>query len=170
MGIKTRNPGLNAISRTILPERRFREYWESVEKKPKEEHRFTDVAKMIGAKIRTRKDKVLATCADGKFHAIERIAEIADISQDEAKATIGYLSRKPSGVLVETNGSKVNPKYKLKPGSGKRIDLSHVLEEIEPFSHDLERQGKCHSLAEYAPGVILTAVQQLRKKLAEFSR
>ena len=168
-GSKLQKPGFEVDITSNLTERRFREYWEATEKQPKEEHRFCEVAKMIGAKVRTRKDKVLATCADGKFHTLDRIAEIAEITEDEARATIQYLNRKPSDVRVETNGSKTNPKYKLKRGSGKKIDLTHVWEEIEPFLQDLERQGKCESAAEYAPKVILIAVHQLRKKLEELS-
>jgi hypothetical protein len=167
--------GSNLTIPVNLPERAFRSYWEAVPKQAKEAKRFAAVAELmesdevVSSAPKTRKAAVLAACSDGKFHTVERIAEMANCEVDEALQTIQYMKRKASSVHVEDNKSKHKPKYKIRPGSGKKIDLAVVLDKLEPHLVEMERQGKATSAAEYAPSVILSAVAKLRKVLEECS-
>ena len=167
--------GTNLTIPANLTERAFRSYWEAVPKQAKEAKRFAAVVtlmesdEVVSSKPKTRKAAVLAACSDGKFHTVERIAEMANCEVDEALQTIKYMKRKPSSVHIEDNNSKHKPKYKIQPGSGKKIDLAVVLDKLEPHLVEMERQGKATSAAEYAPSVILSAVAKLRKVLEECS-
>ena len=169
-GYKSSKGGVAYTIPSDTNERTFRQHWEASAKNPKEELRFREVVKLMELKPKPRIHQVIARCSDGKFHTIKKIADMAGITVEEAKMTIGLIRRKPADARVEVNGSTKNPKYKVKKGSGKKIDLVHVMDRIEPLLQDLERQGKCVSAAEYAPATVLIAVHQLRKLLDEFSK
>jgi hypothetical protein len=154
-----------------LTESKFREYWSQTHG-PSNECRFDKVleameADLILAKTVDRKaaeataKAITDAFADGKYRTLEQIAKKAGRRLEEIKPIVERMKATGSyNTCVQVREFEGEVSYKIRRGTGKKVQLDVVL---------LEAEGKKDHMAAYCPSTVLDIAHRIRKLLQERS-
>jgi hypothetical protein len=164
-----------------LTERFFRRQW-SLTTGPSEEARFVAVLERFSngsvvqywrtnsPETKAIAQRIINACVDRKWRTEEQIAKKAGLEVDVVHKSLGPMkSQGAHQTLVETREFNDKTEYRIRKGSGKKIQLDVLLSEIEPLLKELEAEARKEHIGEYCPSAILHITFRLRKLLQERS-
>lgn len=167
------------VSSEIVPnnlsEGKFRSFWAQTDA-PDERDRFHEVIKALQRETLIRQSnrpkigsEIVAQFADGKWHALAKIAKALDTDEDHVSDTLCTMQRLRGtyGCRAEKKIVGTHLEYRLFK-TDKTVTSTELVEKLSPILKGIEAQGK-KTLATWSPTAIAILAHQLRQLLNEWS-
>jgi len=160
-----------------------KKYWEQTDKAD-ERMRFRRVAEMIrqdtevvDSFCRFKREKpgietkdIIDKFADGKWHAIEAIAEHIGAPVDATKARLREAKNKNFGKCVyESRKHGKTMQYRIVKGGGRKVDVAALGKEIEPILAALDEEGQKNA-ATVSPSTVAYLAHKIRSLIEKLAQ
>jgi hypothetical protein len=164
-----------------LTERRFRSYWERTDKTEKNERiRFAEVARLMAQDVALVKPRnkhltklLLKRFGDGREHALATMVKASGAPEAEVVNTLGYFGRTRNSYGVVEYEKRTDEDgavfYRFQRGSGKRVAMTTLMQELGPIIKELEIQGQ-KSVATASPPVVAILTHKLKQILDRLAK
>jgi hypothetical protein len=166
-----------------LTERKFRGYWEQTERKPKEQHRFADVVRMMQDDLRLGSPRTKCNTAPlavalvkkfggGKPHTVDEMARALNVSPREIQAAFRAYRHGRYGARIEGPGhGRGDGRYRIfaSPTGGKKYDSAVLKSRISPLFDQLKLQVK-QVYIRHSPIACLDLIRLIEKAIEECAK
>jgi hypothetical protein len=172
----------DSCNRSNLTEWGFRECWNRTDKSEKNERiRFAKVEQLIAElELKLVKPRnthltklLLKRFGDGREHALATMVKASGAPEAEVVNTLGYFGRTRNGYGVVEYEKRTDEDgavfYRFQRGSGKRIAMATLMQELGPIIKELEIQGTKNA-ATASPTTVAIMTHKLKQILDRLAK